>query len=505
MLEIHSAKVGDDMKYQETESVELKRILNDSFEKEVVAFLNTNDGVIYIGIDDDGTIVGVEQVDKVMKNIADVIADKILPNAQEFISPVAKYIDGKMIVEVNIKKGNSLYYIKKYGRSSTGCFIRIGTSSRRMTEEQIEREYKKKTISMLQIIEIPSTRKNLKFSYLKMLFQENGLSINDETFEENNKLRTEFGKYNIQAELLSDENDYSIKVVKFDGKTKASHITIRNEYGYKCLIVAMKNAFEYCQDVINQTKTIFKNGIREDLKLFDGDAFREAWFNACLHNDWVDGTPPAIYIFDDRMEIISTGGLSNNMSKKDFFSGISRPVNIVLTRIFTQLGLIEQTGHGVLLVAERYGKDSFEFLDNFLRVTIPFSYSLESNGTQVGTQDDTDVAQNDAHVAQNDTDVAQNDAHVAQNVAQNDTDVAQNDAYVAQNVAQTDIDVAQNVADKTDEEIIISAIKENNKITRVQLSKLIGKSKKTVERIIKESSKIVYVGSAKAGHWEIIE
>lgn len=168
-----------------------------------------------------------------MKNIADVITDKILPNAQDLISPAAKYVDGKIIIEVSVKKGNALYYIKKYGRSSSGCYVRIGTSARGMTEEQIEKEYKTRAISTLQITDIPSTRNNLKFSYLKMLFMENGLSINDDTFEENNKLRTEFGKYNIQAELLSDENDYSIKVVKFDGNTKASNIIIRNEYGYK--------------------------------------------------------------------------------------------------------------------------------------------------------------------------------------------------------------------------------------------------------------------------------
>lgn len=87
--------------------------------------------------------------------------------------------------------------------------------------------------------------------------------------------------------------------------------------------------------------------------------------------------------------IIPTGGLPKNMSKRDFFSGISRPVNIVLARIFIQLGLIEQTGHGVLLVTEKYGENAFEFLDNFLRVTIPFNYSLENNGTQDGTQYDT--------------------------------------------------------------------------------------------------------------------
>lgn len=142
-----------------------------------------------------------------------------------------------------------------------------------------------------------------------MLYTEKGLSVNDETFENNLKLLTKDNKCNLQASLLADENDISIKVVVFDGKTKASNIKYRNEYGYKCLIIAMKQAYDYCVDVINSTKTIFKNGVREDIRLFDVDAFRESWYNACLHNNWIDGTPPAIYIFDDHLEIVSTGGI----------------------------------------------------------------------------------------------------------------------------------------------------------------------------------------------------
>lgn len=209
-----------------------------------------------------------------------------------------------------------------------------------------------------------------------MLYTEKGLSVNEDTFENNLKLFTKEHKYNIQANLLSDENDTSIKVVVFDGRTKASQIKYRNEYGYKCLIVAMKQAYDYCVDVLNSTKTIFENGIRKDMRLFDIDAFRESWYNACLHNNWIDGTPPAIYIFDDHLEIISTGGLPEGLSKQDFFSGISRPVNDVLARIFIQLGLIEQTGHGVLLIVDKYGKDVFEFLDNFIKVKIPFAYNI---------------------------------------------------------------------------------------------------------------------------------
>lgn len=459
------------MKFQETESIELKRVLNESFAKEVVAFLNTHDGVIYVGVADDGNVIGVNDTDKVLRSIAETINDKILPNPQEFISFYAKMIQDKVIVEVNIRKGDSLYFVKKYGRSSTGCFKRIGTTTRGMSEEQIERLYNETMLLKRQIIDVPSRKTNLTFSYLKMLYKEKGFSINDDTFEENNKLRTESGKYNIQGELLADENDYSIKVVVFDGEDKASNIIVRNEYGYKCLIVAMKNAFEYCCDVINQTKTIFKNGYRTDIRLFDVDAFREAWFNACLHNNWIIGTPPAIYIFSNHLEIVSTGGLPPKMTKKDFFSSVSRPVNETLARIFIQLGLIENTGHGVQLIVKKYSRDIFEFLDSAIKVNIPFNYKLKNN-----------VADDDENVANN---VADDDENVANNVADSKDDVADIEDF------------------DSDEEKIIKEIKKNNQITRTQLANIINKSKKTVERIIKNSKRIIRIGSPKNGHWEI--
>lgn len=381
------------MKFTETDNVELKKVLNDSVEKEIVAFLNTNNGTIYIGVEDNGNVVGINsgKLDETMKKISDIITDKILPNPQEFVASSATMIDGKWILKIDVLKGNALYYIKKYGRSAAGCFMRIGTTTKSMTEDQIASYFNRYITRNKKIIDIESREQNLKFQYLKMLYTEKGLSVNDDTFENNLKLLTKDNKYNLQASLLSDENDTSIKVVVFEGHTKASNIKYRNEYGYKCLIVAMKQAYDYCVDVINSTKTIFENGIRKDLRLFDVDAFRESWYNACLHNDWIDGTPPAVYIFDDHLEIISTGGLPEGFTKQDFFSGISRPVNEVLARIFIQLGLIEQTGHGVLLIVDKYGKEVFEFLDNFIKVNIPFNVNAtEEKVTEKVTERVTD-------------------------------------------------------------------------------------------------------------------
>lgn len=330
--------------------------------------------------------------------------------------------------------------------------MRIGTTAKSMTEKQIENYFNKYMTRNTKIIDIESREQDLKFQYLKMLYTEKGLYINDETFEANLKLLTKDNKYNLQANLLADDNDTSIKVVVFDGPTKASNIKYRNEYGYKCLIVAMKQAFDYCADVINSTKTIFKNGIREDIRLFDVDAFRESWYNACLHNNWIDGTPPAIYIFDDHLEIISTGGIPKGLTKQDFFSGISRPVNEVLARIFIQLGLIEQTGHGVLLIVEKYGKEVFEFLDNFIRVKIPFAYNIGEDIQSVGVN----------------------------------------------------VGVKLN---KTQQQIY-NIISNNPHITYLLLAKEISKSEETIRRNIKylvENKLIERVGSAKSGYWKIIK
>ena len=132
--------------------------------------------------------------------------------------------------------------------------------------------------------------------------------------------------------------------------------------------------------------------------------------------------------------------------------GISKPVNESLAKIFIKLGLIEQTGHGVSMIVDRYGKEAFTLLDNFLRVTIPFSYDLNS--------------------------------------------------YLKPDVTEN---VTENVTEKsmTDEEKIISAIRKNPNISTTDLSKIIGKTRRTVARVIESSEKIVRVGPDKGGHWEI--
>ena len=116
------------MIYQESETIELKGMLNKDFAKEVVAFLNTRYGTIYIGVDDNGDVLGISNVDKTMREIRDIIRDQILPSTEGLCEICSLLEDDKTVIVVKVTKGTKLCYIKKEGRSATGCFYRDGTS-----------------------------------------------------------------------------------------------------------------------------------------------------------------------------------------------------------------------------------------------------------------------------------------------------------------------------------------------------------------------------------------
>ena len=175
------------------------------------------------------------------------------------------------------------------------------------------------------------------------------------------------------ADLLSDNNDCSIKVVRFLGKDKTQMYS-RDEFGYQCLLVAMKKALEFVLPY-NETKVDLSHPVREEIKLFDEDCLREAWYNACLHTRWDKMIPPAIYIFSDRIEIISTGGLPVDFPVEDFYKGISHPINRKLQQIMGQLDFVEQTGHGVPQIVTHYGKEAFEINEHYINVVLKFPFN----------------------------------------------------------------------------------------------------------------------------------
>ena len=157
-------------------------------------------------------------------------------------------------------------------------------------------------------------RDDLTFAKLKQYLTNKGIHINEETFYKNFGLVTADGKFNLLAEILADENMNSIKVAVFKGKDKSEFVK-RNEYGYTCLIESLEKVINYC-DALNETFIDVSVRPRREQRLFSSEAFKEAWINACVHNKWAEELAPAVYWFEDRMEIVSYGGIPKNLTKE---------------------------------------------------------------------------------------------------------------------------------------------------------------------------------------------
>lgn len=357
-------------KYFESEIMELKAIFADSICKEIVSFLNTEGGTIIIGVKDDGTVVGVDKVDETMRKISDVITTQIEPNPQDEIRSELKFEDGKTLVFINVPKGSrNIYCQKKYGFSSAGCTIRVGTTCREMTAEQIRIRYEQNFIDTEYMLKKRSSYADLSFRNLKIYYTEKGYHLDDASFEVNLNLRNSEGEYNLLAELLSDRNNIPFIFVKFQGLDKSA-ISERNDYGYGCLLTTYEKIKSRLQaENICVSDTTVRP--RRDVYLFDYDCVNEAVLNALVHNDWTI-TEPQISMFSNRIEILSHGGLPRGMSEKQFFEGISKPRNATLMRIFLTMGLTEHTGHGIPTIISKYGTDVFEIDDNYIKCVIPF-------------------------------------------------------------------------------------------------------------------------------------
>ena len=352
----------------ETEFYEFKTSLSelDKGIETIAAMLNKHGKAdVFYGVSNGGDAIGLkgqigtETIKKVEQRISEILKPSIAP------SIILEDYDGKKVIHV-CAKGNRKPY------SSSGDYrIRVGSSNKKIDPELLGELFFDSEVSSLESIEC--INQELTFNTLKYFYMKNGLTINEENFYRNAGLKVK-GKFNMLAELLADENNTSIKVVRFTGADKTKMLS-RNEYGYKCLLISMQEANDYVIS-LNETRVDVESGLaRRETKLFDPHAFEEAWTNACIHNKWVRNVPPAIYIFDDRIEIVSTGGLPFGYSEEDFYSGVSRPVNTGLFKIMGQLNMIEQTGHGNLVIVDKYGKDAFSINENHIIVTIPFAFT----------------------------------------------------------------------------------------------------------------------------------
>lgn len=447
------------MQNTETNRIENKEQLNEDFEQEVIAFLNYKEGgVIYVGINKNGQVAGVENTDLTQLQIKDRIKNNIQPSTLGLFDVTVETIENKEVIKVIISSGTEKpYYLRKKGRTPEGCYIRIGSSKERMTERMIEEMFSKRIKNSLKEIEAP--RQDLTFRQLKIHYEGNGMTLND-NFARNLNLLTDEGKYNYNAYLLADENDISIKLVKYLGTSKMELIE-NQEYGYCCLITATQRILDRLTAENTVYAKIEYNG-RKEVEMIDSKALKEAVINAMVHSDYTLSTTPIIELYSDRIEITSGGGLPQGLSQEEFLEGVTAPRNKELIRVFKDVDLIENIGSGVLRILDSYDKSCFKFMEHFLRVSFkykenPFEYAVKNKVSATDTINDT---------------------------------------------LKDTIKLTKN------EQEILSLIVKNNQITREEIVKELRLSDRTVSRAIKhlQDEKIILrEGSKKTGYWKILK
>jgi len=370
------------MNFVESNRIEYKRELSDSLEKEVIAFLNSNEGgVIYIGIDSlSQKATGITDVDEIQLKIKDRLKHNIAPSIMGLFDVLLEQLENKDIVKINVASGSEKpYHLKKYGMSEKGCFMRVGSSSEPMPMRLIEEFFAKRARNSIRLIRSP--KKDITFEQLKIYYQEVGFVLNDK-FASNLELLNPDSEYNYAAYLLSDNNGISIKVAKYKDKTRV-YLTENNEYGYCSLVKAVKQVLAKLE-VENRTFTKITSRERIEKKMIDPTALREAVINAVVHNDYSNEIPPKFELFSDRLEITSAGGLPQGFSKDEFLLGFSVPRNKELMRVFKDLNMVEYLGSGIPRILKKYDPSIFLFTENFLRITFMFEEGIPQTDAYPG-------------------------------------------------------------------------------------------------------------------------
>lgn len=360
----------------EDKRTEFKIKLTDTLEKEVIAFLNTDGGNIFIGVDDKGKINGnLGNLDLLQRTIKDRIKDNIMPSTLGLFDVAVNEKNGKQYIQIIVAKGNeSPYYLRGMGMTPDSCFIRVGSSVESMNNETILNLFSKRTRNSLKNIKSP--KQDLEFKTLKIYYQENGYEIND-NFLKKLDLYDDNNKFNYIAYLLADNNNLSVQFAKYDGDDVYNLIE-NEDFGFCSLIKITNNILNKIM-LENKTYTKIETPTRKEIKLYDYNAVKELITNALVHNDWSNGYSPKFEMFDEKLVISSNGGIQEGVSQEEFLEGFSNPRNPELMRIFRDLNFVEQLGTGIQRVLKTYEKEIFEFYPNHIRVTVPFSKNKFKN------------------------------------------------------------------------------------------------------------------------------
>lgn len=358
------------MTFQESEMVELKAIVVEDIKKEIIAFANCKGGKLYIGVQNDGTVSGLDDPDRASLQVSNMVRDAIKPDLTMFIHYETLTVDGKKIVAIDIQQGTERpYYIAKKGLRPEGVYVRQGYSSVPATNTMIRHMIKETDGDRFE--EMRSIEQNLTFVKAGKEFSDRNIKFG-QTQMKTLGIVTQDGVYTNLGLLLSDQCVHTIKAAVFEG-TNQNQFKDRKEFTGS-LFQQMDDVYDFI-DFRNQIHSSFEKLRRIDRRDYPEAAVREALLNLLIHREYSFRASSFISIYTDRIEFTSIGGLVRGVTLKDMTMGVSVCRNVKLANVFYRLELIEAYGTGILKIMDAYEGTGLvpklETSDHVFKITLP--------------------------------------------------------------------------------------------------------------------------------------
>ena len=353
------------MKY-ESEHIEYKTLMTDDIYKEVIAFANTDGGTIYIGIDDQGNVVGIDNVDETYTRLTNGIRDAIAPDVTMFVRYI---LQENQVIKIEVGEGSCKpYYLKSKGMKPSGIYVRQGTSSVQASSDQIRQMIKESDGDTYE--DSRSLEQELTFDAVKTAFNRYGVEFSVEKYRALGITQNDM--YTNLALLLSDQCHHTTKIAVFKDEF-CTEFRDSKEFGGS-VFNQFENAVNYLA-LCNKTTSTIKGVVRTDKQDYPEEAIREALLNALVHRDYGFSGSIIINVNDKKMEFISLGGLIPGLSTEDIRIGVSQPRNKKLAEVFHRLRLIESYGTGIRRIFKLYEncpvQPSIEATANAFRIVLP--------------------------------------------------------------------------------------------------------------------------------------
>ncbi len=357
------------MKYVKSAKSELKEILTDEVKEEIIAFLNTRGGTIYVGVTDRGEVEAVwseKEKDEMEEKISNWINDAFYPNASKFIH---YHFNDDGVFVIDIEEGaDKPYYLKEKGTRSSGVYKRVGTSSVMVDESEI----------LLMILDsrhcnyeedVPEEQE-LTFSYFKEVCLNHNLLL-DERNMTSLRMINKRGEYTNLALWMSDQSPLIVKFAKYD---ENRNFLVKKEYSGSLLKI-LDNVLEKASNYNDVSSIIDENSwARKETISYPGASLREAILNAFAHANYFIRSNIKIEFFIDKVRIINPGDIYE-ARLEHILNDVQTYRNPGLVNILNKLGYIENFGTGIHEILDAYRdserKPLFEPSDNFFILTLP--------------------------------------------------------------------------------------------------------------------------------------